>query len=123
MSKSTKELVAEASPQITNYEASHAASLVRNEDAVFVDVREADELISQGKIPGSVHAPRGLLEFLIDPDSPRHDKFFSQDKEFIFYCAAGPRGVLATKTAQEMGLKRVASLTGGFKAWMAWKDT
>ncbi len=117
MSKSSKELVAEASPQITNYEASHAASLVGNEGAVFVDVREADELLSMGGIPGSVHAPRGLLEFLIDPDSPKHDKFFTQDREFIFYCTGGPRGVLAAKTAQEMGLKRVANLTGGYMAW------
>ena len=63
-----------------------------------------------------MHAPRGLLEFLIDPDSPKHDKFFSQDREFIFYCAGGPRGVLAAKTAKEMGLQRVANFNGGYNA-------
>ena len=61
MSQSIKKLVSEASPQITSHEASHAASLVENEGAVFVDVREEDELISVGKIPGSVHAPRGEI--------------------------------------------------------------
>lgn len=117
MSTSLNELVADATAQITNYDASHAASLVENKDAVFVDVREEAELVSTGTIPGSTHAPRGMLEFLIDPDSPKHDAFFDQDKEFVFYCLAGPRGALAAKTAQDLGIKRTANLTGGFLAW------
>ncbi len=117
MSDSIKGLVAQANTKITNHEAEHAAQLVENNQAIFVDVREEDELESAGKIPGSKHAPRGLLEFFIDPNSPKYDKFFTQDKEFIFYCAGGPRGALAAKTAQEMGLKRVSNLTGGYNAW------
>ena len=75
------------------------------------------ELEREGMIPGAFHAPRGMLEFWVDPDSPYFKPVFGEDKEFIFFCAGGMRSVLATKVAQDMGLKPVAHVIGGFGAW------
>ena len=66
-----------------------------------------------------MHAPRGMLEFWIDPDSPYHKPVFQEDKRFVFFCAGGWRSALAAATAAEMGLKPVAHIAGGFGAWKA----
>jgi rhodanese-related sulfurtransferase len=58
-----------------------------------------------------------MLEFWIDPESPYHKEIFSSGKSFVFFCAAGWRSALATKTAQDMGLDKVAHIDGGFGAW------
>jgi len=68
-------------------------------------------------IAGAFHAPRGLLEFWVDPASPYYKDIFGSGKEFVFYCAAGWRSALATATVQEMGLTAVAHFEGGFSAW------
>ena len=60
-----------------------------------------------------------MLEFWIDPESKYHKPVFAQDKRFVFFCAAGQRSALATQTAQQMGLKPVAHIAGGFGAWKA----
>ena len=72
-----------------------------------------------GVIPGAFHAPRGMLEFWVDPESPYHKPVFAQDKQLVLFCAAGWRSALATKTLQDMGLQRVAHIDGGFGAWKA----
>jgi rhodanese-related sulfurtransferase len=87
------------------------------DDMVLVDIRDVRELNRDGRIPGAVHAPRGMLEFWIDPNSPYHKEVFAQDKSYVFMCAGGMRSLLATKTAQDMGMKPVLNLTGGFRAW------
>jgi rhodanese-related sulfurtransferase len=89
---------------------------MQDEDTVFVDIRDVRELERDGLIPGAKHAPRGMLEFWIDPESPYHKPWFAEDKSYLFYCASGWRSLLATQVAQEMGLK-AASLTGGFGDW------
>ena len=94
-------------------------TLIEAEDHVIVDLRDFRELKREGKIPGAFSCPRGMLEFWIDPDSPYHKPVFNQDKRYIFYCASAWRSALAAKTAQEMGLKPVAHLEGGFSAWKA----
>ena len=86
-------------------------------DIVLVDLRDPRELEREGKIPGAFHCPRGMLEFWIDPASPYHKPVFAQDKLFVFHCTAGWRSLLAARTAQDMGLKPVAHLGGGFSAW------
>jgi rhodanese-related sulfurtransferase len=73
----------------------------------------------EGKVPGALHCPRGMLEFWIDPQSPYHKPVFAQDKTFVFFCAGGLRSALAAQTAQRMGLKPVAHIKGGFGAWKA----
>ena len=72
-----------------------------------------------GRIPGALHAPRGMLEFWIDPESPYFKPVFGEPKSFIFFCAGGLRSALTTKTLQDMGLAPVAHMVGGFGAWKA----
>jgi rhodanese-related sulfurtransferase len=80
-------------------------------------LRDPRELEREGVVPNAFHAPRGMLEFWIDPDSPYHKPIFAEDKKFVFFCAGGWRSALAGKTAVEMGLKDVAHIDGGFGAW------
>ena len=70
-----------------------------------------------GKVPGTFNVTRGMLEFWIDPESSYYKPRFGEDKKFVFFCAGGLRSALAAKTAQDMGLKPVAHVVGGFKAW------
>ncbi len=88
-------------------------------EAVIVDVRDVRELARVGRIPGSLHLPRGMLEFWIDPSGPYFKPVFSEPIGFVFHCALGWRSALAAKTAQDMGLERVAHIGGGFEAWKA----
>lgn len=115
--KSSKQMVAEALSQIVTLSADEALKLHGDPRVVFVDLRDPRELEREGLIPGSFHAPRGMLEFWIDPESPYHKPVFAADKKFVFYCAGGGRSALAGKTAVEMGLKDVAHIGGGLAAW------
>jgi rhodanese-related sulfurtransferase len=94
-----------------------ARALHGRDDVVFVDLRDPRELTREGRMPGAVHCPRGMLEFWIDPESPYHKPVFAADKRFVFFCAGGWRSALAAQTAQRMGLKPVAHIRGGFGAW------
>jgi len=113
------DLVAQAEREIENLEAVQAIALHGRDDVVFVDLRDIRELNREGRMPGAFHCPRGMLEFWLDPASKYHKDVFSQDKRFVFFCAAGWRSALATQTAQRMGLKPVAHIKGGFGAWKA----
>ena len=108
-----KDLLANADAKVKSYETADAPALQDNPNVVLVDIRDPRELERDGMIPGARHAPRGMLEFWIDPDSPYHKPYFAEDKEFVFYCASGWRSLLAAQVAQVMGL-RSASLRGGF---------
>jgi rhodanese-related sulfurtransferase len=112
-----KHLVEEAKNAIEEISAEDALSMVGNEDVVIVDIRDVRELKRDGKIPGSIHCPRGMLEFWIDPDSPYHKEVFAQEKKFVFHCASGWRSALATEVVQRMGLKPVAHIDSGFSGW------
>lgn len=112
-----KQLVDEAEAEIETVDVQDAMHLVDDENTVIVDLRDIRELWKLGTIPGAVHAPRGMLEFWIDPDSPYHREIFSSGKKLLFFCAAGWRSALATKTVQDMGVSPVAHIGGGFSAW------
>ncbi len=86
-------------------------------DLLLVDIRELQERVDLGTIPGAIHVPRGMLEFWVDPESPYHNEIFAEDRKFVFFCAGGWRSALAAKTAADMGLKPVAHMGGGFSAW------
>ena len=116
LKKGFKQLLAEAGAVIDGVSVPSALGLVDDPEVVFVDVREGGEW-AQGHIPGAVHAPRGHLEFLADPEFPRHNAALVQDKMLVLYCASGGRSTLAAKTLHDMGFPRVASLAGGFPAW------
>ncbi|MBM1170875.1 rhodanese-like domain-containing protein [Microvirga arabica] len=112
-----KTLLDEANAKIRTVPVDEAVSLHSREDVVFVDLRDPRELEREGRIPGAVHCPRGMLEFWIDPESPYHKPVFAQDKTYLFFCAAGWRSALSAATAQDMGLQPVAHMEGGFTAW------
>ena len=86
--KSAKQLLAEANSEVEQISAAQAIDLIDDDSIVFVDVRETGEA-EQGMVPGAVHAPRGMLEFYVDPESPMHKDLFAQDKKFVFYCGSG----------------------------------
>jgi rhodanese-related sulfurtransferase len=114
-----EDMVAAAEREIETLSAADAIKLKEHGDAVFIDLRDIRELARDGKVPGAFHCPRGMLEFWIDPLSKYHKEVFAQDKQFVFFCAAGARSALATQTAHRMGLKPVAHIKGGFGAWKA----
>jgi rhodanese-related sulfurtransferase len=114
-----KALLDEANAKVETIPAADAVPLVGDGSVVFVDLRDPRELEREGRIPGAVHCPRGMLEFWIDPESPYHKPVFAEDKRFVFFCAGGWRSALAAAAAQDMGLKPVAHLGGGIGAWKA----
>ena len=117
ITKGYKALLAEAEAEVATLSVEEAKALVGRDDIVFVDLRDPRELEREGRMPGAFHCPRGMLEFWIDPESPYAKPVFQEDKQFVFFCAGGWRSALAAQTAQEMGLKPVAHLAGGFGAW------
>jgi rhodanese-related sulfurtransferase len=114
---SSKALVDAAKREIEEIPAAEALAFAGRDDVVLVDIRDPRELERDGKVPGAFHMTRGMLEFWIDPDSVYFKPIFGEDKKFVFFCAGGMRSALAAKTAQDMGLKPVAHILGGFKAW------
>lgn len=112
-----KAMIDDANARIETIPAAQAVALVGRDDTVLVDIRDPRELERDGKVPGAFHCTRGMLEFWIDPASPYHKPIFAEDKRFVFFCAGGMRSALAAGTADEMGLKPVAHIEGGFGAW------
>ena len=117
MVRKAADLVAEANARVETLSVEDAKALVGQDDVQFVDVRDGQELASQGKIPGAVHASRGLLEFFADPQSPYHKPEFASGKRLVVYCASGGRSALAAKTLKDMGIGNVANMIGGFNGW------
>ncbi len=110
--------MAEATAEITTLSPEEALDLQQKGEAVLVDIRDIRELGREGEVPDAVHAPRGMLEFWVDPESPYHRDVFAQTgKTYIFFCAAAWRSALATRDMQNMGLAPVAQIEGGFKKW------
>ena len=114
--KGFKQMLAEAEAEITTLTVEQAIALHGQEGVTFVDLRDPRELEREGRIPGALHCPRGMLEFWIDRESPYHKPVFAEHRRFVFFCASGWRSALATQTAQRMGLIS-AHMRGGFRAW------
>lgn len=117
MKVTVKQLVEQAYKEIETLTAEEAIQLSQNDDVLIIDIRDIRELEREGCIPGSFHAPRGMLEFWADPGCPYHHEQFSSGKKLILHCAKGWRSALGTKTLQDMGLENVCHFDGGFEAW------
>lgn len=117
-----KQLLARANAEIESVSVQDLGYIEDDPDTVLVDVRDGSERSSEGAIPGSVHASRGLLEFHADPESPAHLKALDPSKRIVLYCGTGGRSALAAKTLQDMGFGDVVSLAGGFAAWKIAND-
>lgn len=114
---SVRELVAAARRQIDNLSVDQVARELDSEKVTLVDIREPDEVWSDGTIPGSIQAPRGMLEFYADPASPYYRPEFDPSSRIILYCASGGRSALAVQTLRTLGYHDVAHLDGGLTAW------
>ena len=116
--KSFKDFMEEAQRTVDGIDIARAMEMAGDPKIQFVDVRDYQELVAMGRIPGAAHASRGMLEFLIDPESPYYKEMFTDDKEYVVYCMSGGRSALAARRMQEMGFEKVHTLTGGLKAWL-----
>ena len=113
---SAAQMVAAARARIDEIETADAIAMAGDPNVVIVDIRDPRERELNGYIPGSFHAPRGMVEFWVDPDSPYHKDIFAQEKTFVFHCASGWRSALTVATLQDMGFK-AAHLKDGFSSW------
>ena len=89
-----------------------------DKEVLLLDLREIQERVEMGTIPGAIHVPRGMLEFWADPASPYARDYFGEHKRTIVFCAGGGRSVYAVKALEDMGFTNVAHLEGGFKSWL-----
>jgi rhodanese-related sulfurtransferase len=112
-----KEILAEANAVIETVAVADLPYHLEDEDVVLLDVRETEERKKEGEIPGSIHVPRGLLEFHADPDSPIYNSALDPERRYIVYCGTGGRSALAAKTLLDMGYPEVATLAGGYASW------
>lgn len=117
--KSAAELVAEAGEVVTTLSVHDARALHGDPQTLFVDIRDVRELWQQGTIPGAYHAPRGMLEFWVDPDSPYYKPVFEGRGRLLLFCQSSWRSALAARALQDMGVPGIAHIGGGFKAWQA----
>ena len=85
ITKGIKELCQEAEKEIETLNVNDVMLISENEDTQLIDIRDIRELWRDGTIPGSIHAPRGMLEFWVDPDSPYYKEIFGSGKKFIFF--------------------------------------
>ncbi len=119
ITKGFRALVDEAMAQVKTYSVAEVRARMGRPDLQIVDIRDVRELQADGTLPGSYHAPRCMLEFWVDPESPYHKKIFADEgKEFVLFCGAGWRSALAAKTLQDMGMTNVAHIDGGFADWV-----
>jgi rhodanese-related sulfurtransferase len=115
--KSAQQLVQEAYTEVKTINTDQALTLVKENKCNLIDIRDVRELEKEGRVENSVHIPRGMLEFWIDPNS----QYFKEgkldlDKEMVLFCAAGARSALAAKALQDMGFEKVSHIEGGFGA-------
>ena len=114
--RSSKDMVAQADADVRTLAPEEAVKLARDPNTVLVDVRESAEVQKSGTISGAVHAPRGFLEFMADPASPRHLSELLPGRQLVLFCGSGQRSALAARTLKEMGYPNVAHVAGGFGA-------
>ncbi len=119
ITKGFRALVDEAMAQVTTYRVAQVQARLADPAVQIVDIRDVRELQAEGTVVGAYHAPRCMLEFWVDPESPYFKKLFADEgREFILFCGAGWRSALAAKTLQDMGMRNVAHIDGGFGEWV-----
>jgi rhodanese-related sulfurtransferase len=117
MLANVKDMMTAANAAVPRITPAQAREIMAQGNVLVVDVRDAPEVEKSGKVAGSVHVSRGMLEFRADPETPYHDKNFTKDKTIILYCASGGRSALGGKVLKDMGYAQVYNL-GAFKDWV-----
>jgi len=112
-----RSLVAKAKSEINAVTPQQAFDQAQSGTALLIDIRDIRELQREGQIGGAFHAPRGMLEFWADPQSPYHKDVFAKSGNLILFCASSWRSALAAKTLQDMGMNNIFDMDGGFNAW------
>ena len=113
--KSSSTLVSEALKEIKTITPNEALEKLNNNNCNLIDIRDVRELERLGRIENSLHIPRGMLEFWMDPDSQYFkDGKIDMNKEIVLFCAGGLRSALATQTLKNMGFTNVCHVDGGF---------
>ena len=118
LTKGYRQLVDEAEAEVETLSLEEARRVLADGTALIVDIRDVRELSREGKIPGAYHAPRGMLEFWVDPESPYHHAALSEADQLLLYCGSGWRSALAAKALQDMGMTNVSHIGGGFSGWV-----
>ena len=115
--KSSQTLVSEALSEIKTLTPGEALELVNNDQCNLIDIRDIRELQNSGKVENSIHIPRGMLEFWMDPNSAYFKEGkIDMDKELVLFCAGGLRSALGAKSLKDMGFEKVSHIDGGFGA-------
>jgi rhodanese-related sulfurtransferase len=110
--------VDEAKKEIENLSVAALKAEVRaGAGLLLIDIREIQERVDLGTLPGAKHAPRGMLEFWADPESPYYRDWFQEERRTVLFCASGGRSALAALALQQMGFTNVAHLDAGFGGW------
>ena len=118
ITKGFKQLLKDANARIVTRTVEETRALLSDENIVLVDIRDPRELERDGKVPGAFHAPRGMLEFWVDPESPYFKPIFADEsKHFVLFCGGGWRSALSAAALQDMGMTNVSHVEGGFTAW------
>ena len=118
ITKGYQQLVAEAMAEVKTYSVAQVQARLNDSKVQIVDIRDIREL-ADGTVLGAFHAPRGMLEFWVDPASPYHKPLFADEsREFILFCGAGWRSALAAKALKDMGMRNVAHIDGGWAEWV-----
>ena len=112
------ELVANAEKIITRFTPHQTFEMLKNKTGILADLRDIRELARTGKIEDAIHAPRRMLEFWMDPNSPYHKPVFNTDKALILFGASGWRSALAAKTPMEVGFERIFDIEVGLSEWI-----
>jgi len=116
MPANVKEMIAAANTAVPKTTPDEARRMIAESDALVVDVRDASEVQTSGKVKGALNVSRGMLEFRADPDTPYHNPEFRKDRPIILYCASGGRSALSGKVLKDMGYENVYNL-GAYKDW------
>ena len=117
ITKSFKKLVAEAEAQVKSLTPAEVEKKLKQNGVTLIDLRDIRELKRDGTIAESIHIPRGMLEFWVDPESPYYKSELNDTEEVILFCNGGWRSALAAASLQSMGVKNVAHMSGGFGQW------
>ena len=115
--KTSQTLVSEALNEIKTISPDNAFEMSENNQCNLIDIRDIRELEKEGRIDKSLHIPRGMLEFWLDPQSPYFKEGkIDMSKEMVLFCAGGLRSALGAKTLKDMGFEKVSHIDGGFAA-------
>ncbi len=120
---SINDLVKKAKSEIEELSVEEVKREISEGSTILIDIRDFRERLLEGTIPSAVSAPRGMIEWWFDPDSPYHKEEFTFDQRYVLFCSLGWRSALATSALKDLGFSNVAHLEQGFTGWVDSNET